>query len=107
VYVVWTDRFVNDSAQNSISAVVAQPWRGRRSSLRLDEEDTRKVGREVRLLLETLKNGKTLPDSQACLFDFATARKQALDPPCRTRRGIRSDDFTIFGLTLSRRFAEL
>jgi CreA protein len=26
VYVVWTDRFINGSPQNSISAVVAQPW---------------------------------------------------------------------------------
>jgi hypothetical protein len=24
--VVWTDRFINGSPQNSISAVVAQPW---------------------------------------------------------------------------------
>ncbi|MGD0117520.1 MAG: CreA family protein [Candidatus Binatus sp.] len=26
VYVVWTDRFINGSPQNSISAVVAEPW---------------------------------------------------------------------------------
>jgi CreA protein len=26
VYVVWTDRLINGSPQNSISAVVAQPW---------------------------------------------------------------------------------
>jgi CreA protein len=26
VYVAWTDRFINGSPQNSISAVVAQPW---------------------------------------------------------------------------------
>ena len=26
VYVVWTDRFIKGSPQNSISAVVAQPW---------------------------------------------------------------------------------
>jgi CreA protein len=26
VYVVWIDRFINGSPQNSISAVVAQPW---------------------------------------------------------------------------------
>src|SRR6202050_4535711 len=26
VYVVWTDRVINGSPQNSISAVVAQPW---------------------------------------------------------------------------------
>jgi CreA protein len=26
VYAVWTDRFINGSPQNSISAVVAQPW---------------------------------------------------------------------------------
>ena len=26
VYVVWTDRLINGSPQNSISAVVAEPW---------------------------------------------------------------------------------
>ena len=26
VYVVWTDRFIDGSPQNSISAVLAQPW---------------------------------------------------------------------------------
>ncbi len=26
VYLVWTDRFINGSPQNSISAVVAEPW---------------------------------------------------------------------------------
>jgi CreA protein len=26
VYVVWTDRFIHGSPQNSISAVVAEPW---------------------------------------------------------------------------------
>jgi CreA protein len=26
VYVVWTDRFIKGSPQNSISAVMAEPW---------------------------------------------------------------------------------
>jgi CreA protein len=37
VYVVWTDRFVNGSPQNSISAVVAQPWGTQASDLSLME----------------------------------------------------------------------
>ena len=34
VYVVWTDRLINGSPHNSISAVVAEPWDGQRRSLR-------------------------------------------------------------------------
>src|ERR1700691_3873920 len=37
VYVVWTDRFINGSPQNSISAVVAQPWGTQASDLSLIE----------------------------------------------------------------------
>src|ERR1700730_10157100 len=33
VYVVWTDRFINGSPQNSISAVVAEPWGTQRPDL--------------------------------------------------------------------------
>jgi CreA protein len=33
VYVVWTDRLINGSPQNSISAVVAQPWEGHEPDL--------------------------------------------------------------------------
>ena len=33
IYVVWTDRLINGSPQNSISAVVAEPWRGREPDL--------------------------------------------------------------------------
>ena len=35
VYVVWTDRFVNGSPQNSISAVVAEPWGNKAPDLSL------------------------------------------------------------------------
>jgi len=35
VYVVWTDRFINGSPQNSISAVVAEPWRNQAPDLSL------------------------------------------------------------------------
>jgi CreA protein len=35
VYVVWTDRFVNGSPQNSISAVVAEPWETQKPDLSL------------------------------------------------------------------------
>ena len=35
LYVVWTDRFINGSPQNSISAVVAQPWGAQASDLSL------------------------------------------------------------------------
>jgi catabolite regulation protein CreA len=35
VYVVWTDRFINGSPQNSISAVVAEPWRNHAPDLSL------------------------------------------------------------------------
>src|ERR1700733_1825355 len=35
VYVVWTDRFINGSPQNSISAVVAQPWGTQKPDLSL------------------------------------------------------------------------
>jgi CreA protein len=35
VYVVWTDRFINGSPENSISAVVAQPWGTQASDLSL------------------------------------------------------------------------
>jgi CreA protein len=35
VYVVWTDRFIKGSPQNSISAVVAQPWGTREPDLSL------------------------------------------------------------------------
>ena len=34
VYVVWTDRFINGSPQNSISAVVAEPWGNQAPDLR-------------------------------------------------------------------------
>jgi hypothetical protein len=71
------------------------------------KKKNRKVGKVRSVALETLKSGRPPPDSQACLFDLAMARKHALDPPGRARRGVRSDDFTIFSLTLSRRFAEL
>ena len=37
VYVVWTDRFINGSPQNSISAVVAQPWGTQEPDLSLME----------------------------------------------------------------------
>jgi CreA protein len=33
VYVVWTDRLINGSPQNSISAVVAEPWEARAPDL--------------------------------------------------------------------------
>ena len=35
VYVVWTDRLINGSPQNSISAVVAEPWGNRAPDLSL------------------------------------------------------------------------
>jgi CreA protein len=35
VYVVWTDRLINGSPQNSISAVVAEPWGGQAPDLSL------------------------------------------------------------------------
>jgi CreA protein len=35
VYVVWTDRLINGSPQNSISAVVAEPWGGQSPDLSL------------------------------------------------------------------------
>jgi CreA protein len=35
VYVVWTDRLINGSPQNSISAVVAQPWENQAPDLSL------------------------------------------------------------------------
>jgi CreA protein len=35
VYVVWTDRFINGSPQNAISAVVAQPWGTQKPDLSL------------------------------------------------------------------------
>src|ERR1700691_6378890 len=37
VYVVWTDRFINGSPQNSISAVVAEPWGNQAPDLSLVE----------------------------------------------------------------------
>ena len=37
VYVVWTDRLINGSPQNSISAVVAQPWGTQEPDLSLME----------------------------------------------------------------------
>jgi CreA protein len=37
VYVVWTDRLINGSPQNSISAVVAEPWGTQASDLSLME----------------------------------------------------------------------
>ena len=37
VYVVWTDRLINGSPQNSISAVVAQPWGAQAPDLSLTE----------------------------------------------------------------------
>lgn len=37
VYVVWTDRLINGSPRNSISAVVAQPWGSRAPDLSLME----------------------------------------------------------------------
>lgn len=37
VYVVWTDRFINGSPQNSISAVVAEPWGAQAPDLSLME----------------------------------------------------------------------
>ena len=40
VYVVWTDRFINGSPQNSISAVVAEPWGTRAPHLSLMESVT-------------------------------------------------------------------
>jgi CreA protein len=35
VYVVWTDRLINGSPQNSISAVVAEPWENQAPELSL------------------------------------------------------------------------
>ena len=35
VYVVWTDRLINGSPHNSLSAVVAQPWEGQTPDLSL------------------------------------------------------------------------
>jgi CreA protein len=35
VYVAWTDRFINGSPQNSISAVVAEPWGTQNADLSL------------------------------------------------------------------------
>lgn len=40
VYVVWTDRFINGSPQNSISAVVAEPWGTQAPDLSLMETAT-------------------------------------------------------------------
>ena len=37
VYVVWSDRFINGSPQNSISAVVAEPWGGQAPDLSVME----------------------------------------------------------------------
>jgi CreA protein len=37
VYVVWTDRFIHGSPQNSISAVVAEPWENQAPDLSLME----------------------------------------------------------------------
>jgi len=37
VYVVWTDRFIHGSPQNSISAVVAEPWGNQAPDLSLME----------------------------------------------------------------------
>jgi catabolite regulation protein CreA len=34
---VWTDRLINGSPQNSISAVVAQPWDGHAPDLSLTQ----------------------------------------------------------------------
>jgi CreA protein len=39
VYVVWTDRFINGSPQNSISAVVAESWNNQAPDLSLMESD--------------------------------------------------------------------